>query len=130
MKKTIRIFWLVAGFCCFGLGTLGVILPILPTAPFYMGTAFCFAKSSKRLHDWFMGTKLYKKHLQSFVRQRAMTAGTKLRIICMVSAMMAVSFFCMKNVVVGRICIAVIWLWHLWYFLWRIKTIKPEDCYD
>ena len=44
-KKPLRIIWIILGFVCLGLGTVGVVLPILPTVPFYMATAFCFAKS-------------------------------------------------------------------------------------
>ena len=62
-----RILWIILGFICLGLGVIGIILPILPTVPFFMATVFCFAKSSKRLHGWFIGTHLYKKHLARFV---------------------------------------------------------------
>lgn len=49
-----RLIWLVLGLSSFALGVIGVALPILPTVPFMLLSAFCFSKSSERLHNWLL----------------------------------------------------------------------------
>lgn len=129
MKVTpVRLFWITLGFICLALGTIGVFLPILPTVPFYIVTAFSFAKSSEKLHDWFVGTKLYQKNLKSFVERKAMTVKTKVSILTSVTLVMGIGIFMMarKSIWVPCIILGVVWLCHLGYFLFRVKTEKAE----
>ena len=116
MNKTAKIFWAVLGFLCTGLGAVGTVLPILPTVPFLLAAMFCFARSSEKLHDWFVGTKLYKRNLENFVKNRKMERKIKLKIIGMVTILMGIGFLMMKNVPVGRVILAVVWVFHLIYF--------------
>ena len=46
-----RVIFLIAGCLCLGLGCIGIVLPILPTVPFFLLTVFFFANSSQKLHD-------------------------------------------------------------------------------
>ena len=121
-----KIFLIILGFMTLGLGALGVALPILPTTPFLLVSAFCFAKSSDRLNTWFKGTKLYKNNLESFAHGQGMTQKTKLKIMTTVTVLMAIGFICMKDTTAGRICLSVVWVAHIIAFCFFIKTC-PED---
>lgn len=126
-KNPIRFLWMIAGFLCLVLGTVGVVLPILPTVPFYMATVFCFAKGSKRLHRWFLGTRLYKKHLESFATNKEMTKKTKTSILTTVTILMAIGFFMMKDVLIGRLILAIVWIFHILYLGFRVGTVSETQ---
>ena len=124
-----RIVFIIVGFICLVLGTVGVFVPILPTTPFYLLTAYCFARSSKKLDEWFKGTKLYKKHLESYVKKEGMMATTKAGILSSVTILMGLGFFFMarKRIWVPCIILAVVWVLHMVYFLFFVKTISSEE---
>ena len=125
--KITKLFWIVLGFIGFGIGTVGVVVPLLASFPFYMLTLFAFAKSSDRLNKWFMSTKLYKRNLESFVNKKGMTVKTKIRIMVCVTLVMGFGFLMMKNVPVGRIILAIVWVCHMIYFIFGVKNYSEEE---
>lgn len=125
--KISKVIFISVGCICLALGTVGIILPILPTVPFFMATAFCFAKSSERLHRWFVSSSMYKKHLQSFVEKRGMLMKTKLTILTTVTLLMGFGFVMMSRVPVARVILAVVWVCHVVYFVFGVKTIREGE---
>lgn len=127
--KLKQIIFLIIGCLSLALGCVGIVLPILPTVPFFLLTVFCFANSSQKLHDWFIGTQMYKKHLESFVQKKGMTVRTKATILTSVTALMAVGFVLMlhKGIIVPCVILAVVWVCHLVYLLFGVKTIPAAE---
>lgn len=120
-----KIIWITIGFVTMAIGGVGVILPVLPTTPFLLVSSFCFAKGSKRFHKWFTGTQLYKKHLDSFVKERSMTLKTKWCILLPVSCMLGIAMILMENIY-GRICILILIGCKYIYFFTKIQTKKEK----
>ncbi len=121
-----KVLLIALGCVGLALGAVGAVVPLLPAFPFLMLAAFCFAKSSERLHAWFTGTKLYKKNLESFVAGRGMDWATKIRIMVAVTVLMSIGFVMMHQVRVGQIVLACVWVFHILYFCFGIKTRRPD----
>lgn len=121
-SKVRRGLWGAAGLLFFALGMVGVVLPILPTTPFILVAAFCFARSSERLHAWFKGTKVYKQVLEGYVSKRSMTVKAKLSILIPVTVLLAIGFALMGRVPAGRVVLVVVWVAHIIYFGFVVKT--------
>lgn len=121
-----KVIFLIVGFIFLGLGCVGVVLPMLPAFPFLLVAGYCFARSSERVNEWFLSTNLYKKHLKTFVKGQGMTMNTKIKIMSMVTLVMVISFYMMRNTNAGRIAISIVWVFHMIYFIFFVKTIKSE----
>lgn len=125
--KIKKIVYIVLGCIGVGLGAIGAVVPMIPSVPFLLLAAFCFGRSSEKLNNWFINTKLYKNNLESYVQGRGMTWKTKIRIMIMVTVLMTIGFVMMSRVPVGRILLACVWLFHVVYFVFGVKTIKAEN---
>ncbi|OOF58532.1 YbaN family protein [Rodentibacter myodis] len=119
-----KFIYILLGFLSLALGIIGIFVPILPTTPFLLLTLFFFAKGSKTLENWFLGTSLYQHHLKSFNERRAMTKKTKISILALSTTMLLIGFYFTPSVI-GRIIIALLIGIKYWFFLFWIKT-EPE----
>lgn len=122
-----KLLYIILGCIGLGLGAVGAVVPLLPAFPFLLLAALCFARSSQRLHKWFIGTKLYKNNLETYVKGEGMTKKTKIRIMITVTILMSIGFAMMGAVPVGRIVLAGVWLFHILYFVFGVKTIKKPQ---
>ncbi len=122
-----KILYLAGGFAGLGLGALGAVLPLLPAFPFLLLAAFCFGKSSEKLDRWFRSTRLYKNNLESYVAGQGMTMKTKVRIMVVVTLLMSVGFLMMHAVVLGRVVLGVVWIFHVLYFLFGVRTLPEKE---
>ena len=120
----IRYIFLTVGAISFALGTAGIVLPILPTVPFYMLTLFCLARGSERFHNMFLESSLYQKTVGAYERDKALTLRTKLSILLSVSTIMAIGAYFSQDMPIALIVMAFVWIGHVIALVFIVKTKK------
>lgn len=76
-SRWVRLVCLGAGFTALALALAGVVLPLLPTTPFVLLAAACFAKSSTRFHGWLLGQSIAGPLIREWRQYHAMPRRTK-----------------------------------------------------
>ncbi len=61
-----RLLWLALGFLFAAIGTVGIVIPGLPTTPLMILAAACFAKSSQRFYDWVINNRMFGQHVKNY----------------------------------------------------------------
>lgn len=124
-SKIIIIICIILGFICLGIGVVGIILPIIPTTPFLLLTSFFFVRGSKRFNTWFLNSKIYKKYLENFSKNRVMTIYGELILLSLVSLMIVMTMFIVNNLTLS-IILSILILLKYSYFIFRVKTVTRE----
>ncbi len=78
MSEVYRLILISLGFVFVGLGILGMFLPLLPTTPFLLLAAACFARSSKRFYNWLLNHKVFGSYIKNYREHRAITLQGKI----------------------------------------------------
>ena len=126
MKNIKKTMYITIGLISFCLGSIGIIIPVLPTTPLLLLASYCFAKGSDRFNIWFINTKIYKEHLKGFIEDKSMTLKEKLSIVSFAYTMLLITFFTVDKLIVKIImptCMIIIF----YYFKFVIKTISEEE---
>lgn len=89
-SRVARLLYGLAGGLALLLGVLGIFLPGLPTTPFVLLAAACFAKASPRVHRWMLQHRLLGPVLRNWERHRSLTRGTKY--VAVGTMMLTISF--------------------------------------
>lgn len=72
-----RLAWLCLGLLCVGLGTIGIILPLMPTTVFLLIAAYAFARSSPKLYDWLLGHRFFGPIIKNWREYKAISLRAK-----------------------------------------------------
>lgn len=120
-----RIFLIITGWLAVVLGTLGVVLPLLPTTPFILLAAWCFARSSPSFHQWLLYRSWFGSYLRYWQKHKAMPPGAKSRAIILILMTFGVSLWLTPMMWV-RILLLFI-LACLLIFMWRIPVVDEKQ---
>ena len=111
--------FVVAGFSSIVMGILGIALPVLPTTPFMLLGAYCFARGSKKCLNWLLTHRVFGEYILAFRDRRGLTRKQKYRIALSVSLMMSISVF------VGRDFRLSVFLGLLWGICMIVLFLSP-----
>jgi uncharacterized membrane protein YbaN (DUF454 family) len=90
-SKPVRILFNLAGAVALALGVLGIFLPLLPTTPFVLLAAACFARGSERFHRWLLDNATFGPMVREWESHRSLPYRTKVTAIVLMSVTMAIS---------------------------------------
>lgn len=114
-----RSAWLAAGVLATAVGIVGVVVPVLPTTPFLIVAAACFARSSPALERRLLDSPTFGPTLRDWREHRSIRRKTKLVAIAMMTASIAATIVLVLEVPWQRVALAAIgiavgaWLWRI-----------------
>ncbi|WP_151994777.1 DUF454 family protein [Buttiauxella massiliensis] len=120
-----RIILIIIGWLAIVLATLGVVLPLLPTTPFLLLAAWCFAHSSPRFHHWLLYRSWFGSYIRHWQDHRALPPGAKPRALIFIVLTFAVSLY-LVNILWVRLLLLVM-MCALLFFMWRMPVIDEKQ---
>ncbi|WP_447873597.1 DUF454 family protein [Serratia fonticola] len=115
--------WLliILGWLAVVLATLGVVLPLLPTTPFLLLAAWCFARSSPRFHHWLLYRSWFGSYLRHWQQHKALLPGAKWKAVLVIVLTFAASLWLVNLWWVRGVLLAILVI--LLTFMLRLPVI-------
>jgi uncharacterized membrane protein YbaN (DUF454 family) len=88
----VRHLWTAGGVVSFGVGAVGVFLPLLPTVPFMLLAAFCFARGSEAFHRWLLAHPRFGPPVRDWRANGAISRRGKRAAVAAMAASLGISF--------------------------------------
>jgi uncharacterized membrane protein YbaN (DUF454 family) len=113
------------GFIFLGLGVLGLFLPLLPTTPFLLVSAGCFAKSSEKWHQWLLSNRIFGPIIKDWQDRRCISISTKIFAISLVVLFGGYStVFLLTDIKLRILCVLLVGTGL--FFVCRLKVCRKE----
>ncbi|MDP4460735.1 YbaN family protein [Staphylococcus hyicus] len=113
---------LMVGITCTILGFVGVVVPLLPTTPFLLLAAICFAKSSERFKNWLIHTKVYREYVESFKNERGYTLIKKFKLLISLYIGIAFSIYMIDHTMI-RVMLLIMVCFQTIFLFTFVKTL-------
>ncbi len=120
----IRYFWLCLGFVSLGMAYIGVITPGLPYSPFVVFAAYCFAKSSPKMHAWIMNHRIFGPFITNWNQKRVFPLKLKffmLASMCVSLILMYSGGVAVRGIAYTAVFMALVAIW-----AWRFPSTVEE----
>ncbi|MCX7908226.1 MAG: YbaN family protein [Ignavibacteria bacterium] len=123
LSKPKKLLLIVLGFISIGLAILGIFLPILPTTPFLLLSAYLFARSSERLYNWLLSTKHFGKIIRNYKENKGVTLGIKVyALIFLWLTILTSVIFILSPILLDILLLLIATV--VSYHILKLKTIK------
>ena len=109
-----------------GLGAVGMVLPVLPTTPFLLLAAACYARSSERFYERLLANPVFGKTIRDYHEGKGITMGSKILSISMLIASITISAFVFVEGIRVRVLLMIIAIVVSLYIM-SIKTHRDTD---
>ncbi len=126
-NKFIRLGLIVAGTFFVALGFIAIFIPLLPTTPFLLLAAACYAKGSKKFYNWLLNNRLFGEYIKNYLAGKGVSARTKILSILLLWLTISYSAIFAVPILVGKVILVVIAVAVTLHIL-SIKTLRePYD---